>query len=1048
MRKAIKFLGVIVFTVVLFLVVASVAFYHLIRTGEVQRFLVNEIEAKTGLKTQLGQPELEAGRILGIGFRDVALSEPDAPHPAIAAERISARVALLPLFERKLVLHGLRLHKPTARMVRDQEGRIPLLDKLLNLPFLKQNATQFGFDFHAISIQEGTVEFEDQQAEAGPRTTRLRDIDLQLERIRGQELRDFVKQLINLKQPEPRGVALEFDMKGALGAENQKTTLRARGQVILPQGALEFRKAWWNVQLQLADLPAELLEPYAGGRWPLKSISGVFAPQLQIEGIPADQLRLKGNLSFRQLSIDAPEIFAAPLPPGDGRAEFNLDWKQQRLGIPFFEFRSHELKLTIHGELRSIATKDPHIQLNLSAPELPLSALQKYFPVKMIGSPQAESFIASLKEGRLQLKRAGINGNLSEIRNLAQSVAKGLVWFDGELRDVAVKFNGDGYLPARAAQGLISLDKGVFTVKDLKGNYGQSHFTDVDGSYQLMSVGQDIIDIHAVGDVDLAELREQMKLAIFPPQVTKLSASVAELDGRGRIDLHWRRAAESVPQFEGNVTLDNARLRFDDVSLTEIKGDLTLSSSEIRAQRLSALLLNSPIQIQLALSNYGTDGGNFDLGIESAGVKVGTVARLLLSTGSPEDPGVVRGSVRYYGSFAHKSDRKFTGTLDLVNVELAVGPLLQPLRELSGRIKIDEAGIDFQNLAGLLVGAPANFNGRWRYAERPQLLFDFSAPNLDIPYLISQIDPEAHEFYAKLQAKGKVALAKGRIQSFDFADFTSDVTIDRRVWRLFNPTMRASGGAIMGSATVAHKPDTLGLSVEPKIQGVPVQTFLSWFDLSTTEMTGKLNLTGNVETIGKDGAERKQNLNGVFNLRIEDGIIRRMRIIVQILNLLDLSRWFTLQMPDLAKDGIRFRSITGDFKIAKGVYETQNLIVDSNDLRMTGAGKIDVPKDEIDFVVAVRPFAGIDTVINYIPLIGRGIAAIKNSFLVAAFSIKGSIDDPTIAPAPLSTLSEVFFGVLGIPKNLVPFGGEEKKEELRKDQPKKPAEEKEPPASK
>jgi hypothetical protein len=80
-------------------------------------------------------------------------------------------------------------------------------------------------------------------------------------------------------------------------------------------------------------------------------------------------------------------------------------------------------------------------------------------------------------------------------------------------------------------------------------------------------------------------------------------------------------------------------------------------------------------------------------------------------------------------------------------------------------------------------------------------------------------------------------------------------------------------------------------------------------------------------------------------------------------------------------------------------------------------------------LVAVRPFAGIDTALNYIPLLGRGVAAIKNSFLVASFNIQGAIDNPTITPAPLGTLTEWFWGVLGIPKNMVGFGEGEKKEE-------------------
>ena len=77
----------------------------------------------------------------------------------------------------------------------------------------------------------------------------------------------------------------------------------------------------------------------------------------------------------------------------------------------------------------------------------------------------------------MQLKKLGINGTLGELRNVAQSAAKGLVSFDAELRNVGLKPNADGYLPLQGMQGLIRLEKGVFTFTDLKGNYGQSRFT-------------------------------------------------------------------------------------------------------------------------------------------------------------------------------------------------------------------------------------------------------------------------------------------------------------------------------------------------------------------------------------------------------------------------------------------------------------------------------------------------------------------------------------------------------------------------------------------
>ena len=78
-------------------------------------------------------------------------------------------------------------------------------------------------------------------------------------------------------------------------------------------------------------------------------------------------------------------------------------------------------------------------------------------------------------------------------------------------------------------------------------------------------------------------------------------------------------------------------------------------------------------------------------------------------------------------------------------------------------------------------------------------------------------------------------------------------------------------------------------------------------------------------------------------------------------------------------------------------------------------------------VIAVRPFPGVDSAANYIPLIGQGLAAIKNSLLVASFNVRGPVDDPSVTPAPLSTLSEFFYGALAIPKGVMGLPREEKR---------------------
>ncbi len=1034
MRKALKFIGFISVTLVLFFIVSSLAFYHLMRTGEFRHFLIDEIERQTELKVQLGEADLEIGWITGVTFGQLGLSEPGAAKPAITAERITARVALTPLLNRQVVFYEIRLQKPMAVFVRDKDGRVPLLDRLLNLPFLKRQENQFSLDLRSIKVQNGVIDFTDQWTNGAIGDWRLVNANVTLERVRGERLRNFMKDLLTRPVADPTGAALQFDLKGELIRGSAKVNLKSNGRLLFPKETMEIHEARWNADIELVNFPATLVKDYLGGRVPIHSMSGQLAQRIHVDGIPAQQLRLKGDVDFKQLAVDAPELFLAPLTRVDGKGSFEAEWSRQSLQVARADFRANEVKFSLHGAVSALDSNDPHVRLNLAAFSAPLPALRKYFPFKIFESPQLERTINSIQAGQLEVKKAGIDASLTGLRRLAQSGPGKQLWFEAELRDVVSNSIIDGALPLRAAQCHISLADGVLSLQNLRGSYGDSNLADVDGRYDLNSSAAGNLEVQARGDVNLAELRAQMRAGLVSKPAAKFAASVQELAGRSHIDFALKHGANAPIEFSGKLLLDNARARYEGYSLSDLKGEIAFTPKDLKGENLHAQLSGAPVQIQLALKNYAGDEGVFDLALESPGMKAGVITSLLLDSGTPQDPGVIRGGVRYSGSFGHKERRKFTGNLELVNVQVALFPLLQPLRELNGKVAIDEKGVDFQNLKAIMAGFPASANGRWRFNEKPQLLFDFAAPNLDVTYLISQIDPDLGEFYANLQAEGKIALAKGRIKNFEFGELKTDVTIDRRVWRLHNLAARSSGGTIVGVTTINDRLDSLGIVAAPKIQAVPVEAFLRWFNITNTEMTGRVNLTGNLETTGKNDPERKQNLNGAFNLRIEDGTINRMRIVVQILNLLDLSRWFTLQMPDLTKQGIRFRAITADFKVTKGIYATENLVVDSSDLRMTGAGKIDVPNDEIDLVVAVRPFAGIESAFNQVPILGRGVAAIMNSFLVASFNIKGRIEEPAITPMPLGTLSEMFWSVLGIPKSILTLGDAEKKEE-----PKEPA---------
>jgi uncharacterized protein YhdP len=1027
MKKFLKIFAYLGAGLLLLFAVALAAFYHLIQVGEFRRFLVSEFEQHTGLKVEVGEAEVEMGRVVGVSFRDFTLREPEQGRPVITASRIVARVALLPLLERKLVFYGVRLYEPRLQVARDEQGKMPWLDPLVNLSFHRQQDAQFSIDLREIRIDKGDVAFVDHFAATEAVTTRFHDIDLNLQRMRTKGLLGLPLRLKSPGGGRPQE-GIRFKLRTLVDRSGRQTDLAAAGRALFPEAPLDIRKAWIEADLESKALPAAFLWDYYGRPLADAAPRGNLAYGVRWEGSLSEGAQVKGEVRFAGLETDAESLFPSALKLGDGRIDVALDWKPREVRIQRADLRSSDLVFALQGSLDFPDGRDPQMALHLTTPFLSLAAVRRFVPVKLFNSPRLENLLASIRRGEIKLDRADVSGKLSELGRLFEPGQEQRLSLEARVREMGGDFGADPPLPLRGFSGQIVLEKGVLRYKNFTGLVGQSRLTEINGTHGGALSGAGQLELRIKGDTELAQFSEMTRFGVLPPAAAKMAGAVQELGGGAKLDLTVRTDFASSYEYEGVVSLDAVHARFGETTLSELKGDLMLSPTEIRSEQATALLGGSPIQLRLQLKNFAADQGTFDLAVESSGLKASEALRLLLSLDAPQSPGVVRGAVHYQGSLAAPENRKLTGSLELVGVQIPLKVFSQPFNEVHGRVRLDGKAIDLQGVRAQAGGYPFTVNGRWVNGERPMLLFSLSAPDMDVAYLLPRHVTPDQEWYDRLQVRGKIILDKGRYEKFVFSNFKSDLVLEKRIWRLENVFARSDGGTIAGAGSFDDHPEKQLFGVAPDIKSVPVKDLLGWFDVGTTEITGKVQLAGKLEFSGKSAADRKRNLNGAFRLRIEDGVARRFQLMVRILSFLDLSRWFTLKLPNASQEGIHFRSISADVKVAQGVYSTQNLFVDGEDLRITGAGELDGPKGEINFVIAARPFPGLDTAANYIPILGTGLAAIKNSFLVASFNVRGPINDPTITPAPLSTLSEYFFGVLAIPKGLIglPTSGEPK----------------------
>ena len=1029
MKKPYKIVALSATALALFISVLFFSLYYLIQVGEFRQFFISEIERRTHLKVRVGEAELQMGRVVGISFRGIALTEPDKDHPLLTAEKTLVRVALLPLLGRRMVFNEIRFYRPTLRLERDGQGKIPLPGWLSQLPFGRQAEDQFTLDLREIKIEKGEVLFTDPLLEANRAPAFLRDLELSIRRVRANDLaRAAAETSLKSTAREEERLAVEFGLKTAVEQQRDgsRVQLISKGRILFPEAGLDLGQAWLEAETRMEGLPASQAREYFAWLLPVRGVRGILAPTLRWQGSPARRLRVRGQIDFKELEVDAPDIFAGSVSPGSGRLQLEMEWTPQEIRFPRLEIRSTEINLSAQGSMRSLAEKEPFLEVNLTTPFLPLVAVWKYVPLKILNFPPWEYLVKGVNQGEVKLTKAGVSGPLSRIRQMFEPGFENTMWLDAEVKGMGGNLPGDHPLPLRGISGRIVLDKGVLYYRNFKGMVGLSRLAEIEGIQKGILSGRRSLEIRVKGEADLRQFWDQLKAGWIPSQAAKAVAVLQELSGKGRFGLLLRTDFASSHHYEGQLMLENARLRIDDSSLSQIKGELSFSPKEIRAEKVSALLGSSPVLIRVALRNL-FEKPVFDLSVDSPGVKTGEALRLLLSLGSPQDAGTIRGSLRYQGSLAPSGERNLTGSLELMGVQIPLRPFRQPFRELRGKVILDGKGFELQGIRGQVAGYRIALAGRWRYLEKPQLTFTLNSPELDIANLLPQEDPHGNDWQDRIQVRGRIIIEKGRYEGFEFADLKSDLTLDKRVWRLENFSAKSQGGTVQGVGVFIDGPDGLRFSVEPKVEGVPVEGFLKWFDTGTREITGKVNLAGKFESQGATGVERRRNLSGNFQLEIKDGMAKRLQLLVRILNVMDLTRWFSFQLPDLNQEGIRFRSITGDFKVKDGIYATENLVVDSDDISITGTGQVDGPNDAIDAVLAFRPFPRLGSVVSYIPLIGPGIAGIKDSIMVASFRVQGPVDDPTITPAPLSTLSEFFFSALKIPLKMIPLPSGEKK---------------------
>jgi hypothetical protein len=188
-----------------------------------------------------------------------------------------------------------------------------------------------------------------------------------------------------------------------------------------------------------------------------------------------------------------------------------------------------------------------------------------------------------------------------------------------------------------------------------------------------------------------------------------------------------------------------------------------------------------------------------------------------------------------------------------------------------------------------------------------------------------------------------------------------------------------------------------------KVEDLKSEELVNAFKPDAEIIKGTWLAQGNVSAEGTKPKDWLAGMNGNITLYSSDGVIRRWNLLSKILGLLNVYDLVRGKV-DLSADGLPYTTMSASFNAKDGVFRTDNFLIDSPSMLITGTGDIDLKKDEVDGDITVSPLVTIDSIVGKIPIIRSIFRKKKGGFLYVSYGVKGRLGDPEVTVSFVDTI--------------------------------------------
>lgn len=201
----------------------------------------------------------------------------------------------------------------------------------------------------------------------------------------------------------------------------------------------------------------------------------------------------------------------------------------------------------------------------------------------------------------------------------------------------------------------------------------------------------------------------------------------------------------------------------------------------------------------------------------------------------------------------------------------------------------------------------------------------------------------------------------------------------------------------------ANLPTLFSLSLN--LDNVEWESFLRDLGVKRKTLSGKVS--GPLHFSGRRWVRPvTKGFDGTASLTSTKGKLWRFKLVGTIFSIVNI-----ISIDEALKSGLPYKQLSGDFKLKDGIVTTDSIIFNSDSMKASAVGSIDLVNGTIDTKMGVQPLVTIDKILTSIPLAGWIIGGDEKSSVKMYYDIKGSLKRPEIKPLPVQSIGKSVLGI-------------------------------------